>query len=126
MNCTSVWQYESVCSPASSGCQVNLKVSDDSVDQGFHKGHRQAHQSGGDDKGPGWEEEVVPLFEKHRQPLDLHSGDTFKGVLHKPTKDLMYDNPNIDGQNNINHCQCWTWCACNITVYSSMTVGYGR
>lgn len=58
-------------SPPSGWSQVNLKVCDDGVQQGFHKGHRQPHERGGNDKRPGWEEVVVTLLEVHWKTVNL-------------------------------------------------------
>ena len=58
--------------PASSWCQVDLKVGDDSVQQRLYERDRKPHYGRGYDKGPSWEEVVVPLFEEDRKTLNLH------------------------------------------------------
>ena len=67
-------------SPASSRGQINLKVGDDSVEQGLYEGDREAHESGWQHKGPSRKEVVVPLLEEHWQPLNLQ--ESINSAIH--------------------------------------------
>ena len=59
------------CIPASLGCKANRVVGDGSPDEGLDKGDRQAHDGGGDHKGPAGEEEIISLLEEDFNAVNL-------------------------------------------------------
>ncbi len=61
------------CTPASLRCKADRVVGDDSPDEGLHKGDGQAHDGGGNHKGPAGKEQVIALLEEDVHAIDLHS-----------------------------------------------------
>lgn len=59
------------CIPASLRCKANRVVGDDSPDEGLDKGDWQAHDGGGDHKGPAGEEEIISLLEEDFHAVNL-------------------------------------------------------
>jgi len=59
------------CIPASLGCKTNRVVGDGSPDEGLDKGDRQAHDGGGDHKGPAGEEQIISLLEEDFHAVNL-------------------------------------------------------